>query len=608
MNSIKSKLADIIITTGYVCNNNCLFCYEKSHIFNKTTHQIKKELRTAIKRDIYSVHFDGGEPTIRPDIIEIINYAKKIGFKRITLVSNGRMFAYKDFCEKIINSGLTNLLISVLGDNPKIHDYLTQTPGSFSQLAAGLSNLKNFKNNINIGGNIVVNNINYTCLDKIVKFLKSFDIKWVNFICICPIGQAFENKELIPRYKEAVPYLKQAIRSNASVKISIQNIPFCLMDKYLKNIVDEADWKNKSLIKLPNEKMINLGVKLNRIKSTLSTCRDCIYLSKCGGVWNNYLGIFGLSEFINNPCNAVDHSYAYSKMKSYDLPGYEKISHNPIGGCVKIYIGSFLKANAESLFYLEGGKLFYYQTNNKIPDKALKFIRNFGQIFVNKGNNWPTDLYPVRLNIKCCTCRYFLCTKCSGYYISCPKNVLENSEYEKLLVNEIRKTKGRLLDVGCGQGNHTNIIKELYLENKLVYHGIDPDKSKLNLLRSKLNNIKNDLIELKIGTAEKLSYRKNYFDTVLLIRSYSHILDLDSALGNIKKVLKKNGTLIIMDNAYFAIINPILSIDKKNHWSNHYRVHNSLDAVKELKRHGFSVVLHKPVKPAEGCWFIKCKI
>ena len=65
----------------------------------KTTEQIKEDLNKARER-CDSVVLVGGEPTIRKDIIEIVKYAKQLGFKKIQIQTNGRRFAYKNFCIK----------------------------------------------------------------------------------------------------------------------------------------------------------------------------------------------------------------------------------------------------------------------------------------------------------------------------------------------------------------------------------------------------------------------------------------------------------------------------------------------------------------------------
>ena len=59
---------------------------------------IKSELVQA-RKECNGVVFTGGEPTIHDSIIESLKTAKKLNFETIQVQTNGRMFAYPDFCK-----------------------------------------------------------------------------------------------------------------------------------------------------------------------------------------------------------------------------------------------------------------------------------------------------------------------------------------------------------------------------------------------------------------------------------------------------------------------------------------------------------------------------
>ena len=77
------------IKTGYSCNNNCIHCViadNKESLMvrglpiNRSTIEYKKELYASKLSGFDNVSFTGGEPTIRKDIIELLSYAKKLGY------------------------------------------------------------------------------------------------------------------------------------------------------------------------------------------------------------------------------------------------------------------------------------------------------------------------------------------------------------------------------------------------------------------------------------------------------------------------------------------------------------------------------------------------
>src|SRR3989339_735766 len=77
------KIKKTVIITGYDCNNMCVFCIDedKRNLLNKTTEQIKLEMKSARERGTTYLEFIGGETFIRPDILKLINSAHKLGFK-----------------------------------------------------------------------------------------------------------------------------------------------------------------------------------------------------------------------------------------------------------------------------------------------------------------------------------------------------------------------------------------------------------------------------------------------------------------------------------------------------------------------------------------------
>jgi len=129
---INNKIKKTVIIVGYQCNNRCQFCNDanKRELPNKTTVQIKKEIIEVKKRTTY-LELIGGETTIRPDALELISFAKELGFQTIAMSTNGRMYSYLEFTKKMIAAGLTDIVFSIHGHQAKIHDYLTPIAGQF---------------------------------------------------------------------------------------------------------------------------------------------------------------------------------------------------------------------------------------------------------------------------------------------------------------------------------------------------------------------------------------------------------------------------------------------------------------------------------------------
>ena len=71
------------------CNQQCLFCsVPKGPAENPSLKEIKKRIIDLKKLGTNDLFITGGEPLIHPQIITILEFAKKIGFNEITIQSN----------------------------------------------------------------------------------------------------------------------------------------------------------------------------------------------------------------------------------------------------------------------------------------------------------------------------------------------------------------------------------------------------------------------------------------------------------------------------------------------------------------------------------------
>ncbi len=101
----------IQIPTSGQCNNNCLFCSDRSSNDGRFTlatrffslykfpFLTKKAFTRRSKKlnGVDSILFTGGEPTLNPDLASFVKLAKISGWKNTGLQTNGRLLCCKDF-------------------------------------------------------------------------------------------------------------------------------------------------------------------------------------------------------------------------------------------------------------------------------------------------------------------------------------------------------------------------------------------------------------------------------------------------------------------------------------------------------------------------------
>ena len=288
------------IKIGFGCNNHCLFCVQgdkRNFCEAKSKKEIKESLEDAFKKGKEEVVFTGGEPCLHPDFLELVKIAKDIGFIEIQIQSNGRMFAYNDFCLETINAGATQFSPALHGSNAKIHDYLTDSKGSFKQTVQGIKNLK--KLNQYVLTNTVITSKNYKYIPKIAELLVSLDVNQFQFAFIHLGGTAWNNRDwIVPKKSKIMSYVKKGldIGLKANKKVTTEAIPYCLMKGY-ENCIAEIIIPNSMVF--DSDFVVEDYAKYRKDKGKAKgpNCIKCKYNKVCEGPWREYPEIFGWDEF-----------------------------------------------------------------------------------------------------------------------------------------------------------------------------------------------------------------------------------------------------------------------------------------------------------------------
>lgn len=269
------------INIGQICNNSCVMCTTirtkdrsaKQYLIPKA--EILSKL-DQIQRPEY-IAFTGGEPTIRQDLIEIINYARmRFPEVEIKLLTNGRMLIYADYCKKLISSGIDTFIIPIHAHEQGLHDFITRSKGSFKQTIRGIKNITRF--NVNVEIRIVIHGLNYPFLPEIAELINRFSNCKVVFLYFDIIGSAYLNKEkLVIPISKVSPYLQDAL-DILNKEVMIYHVPPCTI---------QQDYRKYLAGKTVEDRRITF----------LDSCSRCLVMDKCCGIWKTYAKIIGTDEF-----------------------------------------------------------------------------------------------------------------------------------------------------------------------------------------------------------------------------------------------------------------------------------------------------------------------
>jgi len=131
---IKRLLYDAQIELNTTCNWNCIHCYLENHkengLSNIEVFEILDQLRNL---GVFEVEFTGGEIFLRKDIFQIIEYARKKGFK-VTLLSNISLLDDYEKVNYLRELGVSKILCTVFSMKDEIHDEISCNKGSLKKV------------------------------------------------------------------------------------------------------------------------------------------------------------------------------------------------------------------------------------------------------------------------------------------------------------------------------------------------------------------------------------------------------------------------------------------------------------------------------------------
>lgn len=298
----------IEISLGMACNNKCLFCLNVGPRKVVPFEQIVKEAEEYAGQGYNSIGLIGGDPTVYPRITEIGSLLRRMGYKHIHVISNGRRYESMEFVDGMIGAGFNRFSVSMHSHLAEVEDRLTGRPGGHAQKVQGLKNLMTrfnegaIKDRVAI--NIVMNKQNIGDLDTTIRFFSELGITDMRLLIIRPEGYAFENFDLmVPRLTEVREKIPSVIllARRRKLKVMMDPPPFCLFydipgfnrilaRDYLDFVVADAPDREIREVFSWNEFRI-------RNKTKEACCADCCFTKICEGVWDGYVKVFGFGEF-----------------------------------------------------------------------------------------------------------------------------------------------------------------------------------------------------------------------------------------------------------------------------------------------------------------------
>lgn len=227
-----------VLWLGLRCDVRCKFCYD-GHLpkRDKIWVAVDKATSTLDKFRYYyqntAVDFMGGEPTLHPNVLDIVSHAARIGL-RPTVITHGMRLAEMDRAEAYRLAGIYDFLVSIHGVGETVSMIHGRGAGNFERQIRALDNLRAL--GIPFRFNVTMIRDNLAQLEAIAQLAGEKGARVVNFLTFNPYFEWTSDVEIEfqVRHSEIAPYLAKAIDKclELGVEANVRYMPLCQLPGY----------------------------------------------------------------------------------------------------------------------------------------------------------------------------------------------------------------------------------------------------------------------------------------------------------------------------------------------------------------------------------------
>jgi len=206
------------------CNLDCIHCGSQENQQKElNTKEIEDVLDQLASFGVRNFQITGGEPLLREDFIEVVNYAAKKGLNT-SFASNG-YYIDEDKVKSVSKANVSLIQISIDGIK-EVHNSIRKNQESFDKAINAIELLKKHSD-AKIGVSTVVMPQNIDTLGQLEGTLISLNIDFWNIGTVMPVGKAKDNTSLFLSKEQFSCLMRFIIDSKKAINIEIgENFPY----------------------------------------------------------------------------------------------------------------------------------------------------------------------------------------------------------------------------------------------------------------------------------------------------------------------------------------------------------------------------------------------
>jgi MoaA/NifB/PqqE/SkfB family radical SAM enzyme len=287
-----------VIRILHACNQRCAFCWID---FDAPTMSVE-QVRAAIQENLarangrhVSIAYTGGEPTMHPQLLELVALAKQLGAQRVHLQTNAVKAADPKLAAKLGAAGVDEALVSLHASTAADSDRLTAAPGTFERSIAGIRNL------CEAGVDVVINHVLTAQLaPRFVDFVRFVHARLAHPRLILSVAVAGRidrgplDDSVLPRLSELAAPVGEGLRLANKLGLQVRDlvhpcgVPPCVVGG------------DPEIFDVDKMRVVSTSGVVGEAEGCVKpeSCRACLFDRYCYGVRREYADDHGTAELV----------------------------------------------------------------------------------------------------------------------------------------------------------------------------------------------------------------------------------------------------------------------------------------------------------------------
>lgn len=259
-----------------------------------TPAHVEATLAHWIPRGVRAVHFTGGEPTLHPDLLAVLQRCNALGL-RTGLGTNGWRLSEPAYAARIAPL-LDEVIVSLHGPNAEVHDALTQRAGSFDRAVRALGHLSR------PGVNVVVTPASLPSLVATVQLAVERGAAFILVSAVSPEGAGEADYDTLAVRLTEWPAAAEAVVRAVGEQVPLRffGLPACALGS-ARARSNDLYWSPRVTVEWATRPT---GARLTSIVSTkpdrgrapVAACATCAWAKACPGPFVRYVERYGEAE------------------------------------------------------------------------------------------------------------------------------------------------------------------------------------------------------------------------------------------------------------------------------------------------------------------------